>query len=103
MNSSLSTRGNVGIPQELLRSTPRDVQLTPAGGAVWFLVVLLGFGAIVGCTLLYSAATRWSSLKSEMRADASVIEGEVIGLRKTGDKNSPRLVTYRYTVAGQDY
>jgi hypothetical protein len=99
-----STGGSsIAIPPELLRSTPREAKLTAAGVLAWVLVVLLGVGGIVGGTLTFFAADRWTSLKNEMRSSGVTVEGTVTQLRKTSGKNPERLVSYRYTVEGHDY
>lgn len=91
-------------PQELQRSTPREVEWTGAGMAAAAGAVALVVAAFVGAILLVNLAQKDAARWEERKADAQLVEGRVDGLRRrSSGKSTSYSVNYSYCAGQQSY
>jgi hypothetical protein len=87
------------IPAELLRSSPRDVTLTPTGIAAVVTASLIGVAAIVSSVLVYNHAMRW---RAADRA-AVTVPAEVVRLGATRGEHPKWVATYAFVADGRTH
>lgn len=90
------------IPSDLLRSVPRECELTGLGRFAIGASVALALGALIGSVAIYIAATRASELKRAM-IESGRVAGVVIKAYRTGGDNKKDVFLYEFGVDGQTY
>ena len=98
-----SALDSAGLPQALLKATPRHVEVNTLGGMMMLIAALLvGIGMWGGIVLNRRAETAGRHV-SLFASDRIVTAGDVIQLRKRGGDNDHRITAhYRYAVRGRE-
>jgi hypothetical protein len=92
------------IPEELLRSIPRDCRLTGFGKFAVGTAVTLIIGAIAFGVGVYLVTTRNAALKKEMAEHGETTTGVVVRTYRAGDENNKRDVfLYQFDAGGKTY
>lgn len=96
--------GPVQIPEELLRSVPRDCRLTTGGKVLLGLAIAMILGAVAFGVGVYISTTRATALKKQMASEGKVAQGVVIKTYRTGDENSKHDVfVYEFGFGGRTF
>lgn len=88
----------MNVPRELLRSTPRSVELTGSGRVAVVLSFLLVVGAVVGGALIHESAIRSREQVSRRVGQAVAATGVVQSVKRRDGKW--RMI-YAFTVGGR--
>ncbi|HWR54097.1 MAG TPA: DUF3592 domain-containing protein [Bryobacteraceae bacterium] len=91
------------IPQELMRSSPRQVELTGTGRFMVVLAFLIAVGGTVGGAYLYDAASRDAVRAGNLKAEGLATQAEILRVETTSGKNKKTVAHYRYFVDGHPY
>ncbi len=91
----------VQIPRELLRSIPREVQLSRAGKAAAAIAFVLVLAAIGTGVALYVTSVQERAAYRTMMSQGTLAPGKVVGLGPVHDGN--RVVSYSFPVNGREY
>jgi hypothetical protein len=92
-----------GIPYELRRQAPREVELTGAGKTVVVFMAALLLGAVALGVFLYALRNRELARDAELDARGVTVQARVIDKGITAGKAQRRFVVFRYSVQGRLY
>ena len=94
---------NAGVPQPLLRPTPRHVRVSAVGAGMLAIATALVAVGIWGGIQLGRRAETAARHVGLFASDRVLTGGDVIQLRKRGDDDNPRIIAhYRYAARGRE-
>lgn len=91
------------IPEELIRSTPREIELTVSGKLIVGLAFFLVVAGIGGGAFLYDKANGGAVRARNLQLEGNTTQGEITRVRGPAGKRRNVIVSYRYFVDGQPY
>ncbi len=92
-----------GIPYELRRQTPREIELTGAGKSLVVAMVLLGFAAVALGVFLSIMRNKELARAADLDARGVTVQAQVVDTGITKEKSPRRFVLFHYAVEGKSY